>query len=644
MNRKIAFISEHASPLASLGSTDSGGQNVYVGELAVQLVNLGYQVDIFTRREEVCIAQIVCYQPGVRVIHVDAGPAEQIPKEEILGYMDEFRIEMLSFIYTEQITYHLIHANFWMSGLIAMQLKKLLHLPFVITFHALGKVRMIHQKEQDKFPPQRITIEDEIVKNADWIIAECPQDKDDLMNHYNADARKIAIIPCGFNPEEFFPVYKDLCRKVLNLEEKGKIILQLGRIVPRKGVDNVIRALALLPSAREPVCLIIVGGENTNPEMAGHTELLRLKQLAASLGITDRVIFAGRKDRAELKHYYGAADIFVTTPWYEPFGITPLESMACGTPVIGAEVGGIKHTVIEGQTGLLVKPDDPQMLCDKISMLLNNERLLKTMGETAQQHVLQHFTWEKVALKMRQLYERLLNENLVQADKYGWIEQAFEDAAQTFRKSGAVLSTVIAEAADGMARALHRGNKILVCGNGGSAAESQHFAAELMGRFEIPYRRALPVISLAADVSVLTAWSNDFGFDEVFARQVQAFGQKGDILLCLSTSGSSPNIIKAMEAAADREMLIITMLGKDGGKAAEYGDINMIVPSYSSQRIQEVHLHLIHLLCGLVETKLFSAAQSLSVQQKEVSSFKILNGTASLFMNYTRKNRDRYGS
>lgn len=643
MNRKIAFISEHASPLASLGSTDSGGQNVYVGELAVQLTSLGHQVDIYTRWEDPFTEKVVSYHPGVRVIHIQAGPVEHIPKEEILCYMDEFAADMLGFIKAEQITYELIHANFWMSGLVAMQLKKLLHIPFVITFHALGHVRKIYQKEQDKFPPQRVVIEEEIVKYADQIIAECPQDKEDLMKYYHADEDKINVIPCGFNQKEFFSIPKDQCRELLNLKKEGKVILQLGRIVPRKGIDNVIRALALLDPAKGPVRLIIVGGEVAAPGATTHAEMLRLQQLAVALHVEDYVIFAGGKDRAALKHYYGAADLFVTTPWYEPFGITPLESMACGTPVIGAEVGGIKHTVIDGKTGLLVRPDDPQMLCDRIALLLDNEKLLKTMGENAKQHVLAHFTWEKVALKMKKLYDRILDEK--GKDEHSMIEQAFEEAAQTFRQSGKVLSSCLLEAAGCMAAALHKGNKILVCGNGGSAAESQHFAAELVGRFEIPYRRALPVISLTADMAVLTAWSNDFGFDQVFARQVQAYGQKGDVLLCLSTSGSSPNIIKAMEAAQKLGMTVVTMLGKDGGRAAACGNINMIVPSYSSQRIQEVHLHLVHLLCSLIENKLFTTRTLSRDARKEVMPLKIFNSNAALFMNDAKgKNSHKYGS
>lgn len=645
MSKKIAFISEHASPLAPLGSTDSGGQNVYVDELAVHLADLGFEIDIYTRREDTAAEQVICYRPGVRVINVQAGPPVQIPKEEILPYMEEFRERMSQFIQTEGIVYQLIHANFWMSGLVAMELKKMLNIPFVITFHALGHVRKIHQKERDKFPPQRISIERDIVRFADGIIGECPQDKDDLMNHYDADPDRIAVIPCGVNPNEFFPVHKNLSRKLLNLDDDEKIILQLGRVVPRKGIDNVIRAFALTAIPGKKLKLVIVGGEGAVSGIGENEEMRRLKHLAAELNVAENVIFEGRKERSELKYYYSAADLFITTPWYEPFGITPLEAMACGTPVIGADVGGIKHSVVDGKTGMLIPPNNPQVLSDRIQLLLCNEKLIDNMGERARQHVQENFTWRKVALKVKRLYELILYRRPVRTYEQNAIEHAFEEAVKIFRKSALMLTEQITEAGECMAGALNRGNKILICGNGGSAAESQHFTAELVGRFEIPYRRALPVISLTSDTSVITAWSNDFGYDEVFARQVEAFGQKGDILVCLSTSGSSPNLIRALKVAGELGMTTINLLGKDGGEAAAFGNINLIVPSYSAQRIQEVHLHLVHLLCGLIENKLFNIHISRQVEQVNDVPLKLRNNHESILEIRAKENHiHRYGS
>jgi len=403
MGRRIAFISEHASPLAALGGADAGGQNVYVGEVARQLAQKGYQIDIFTRREETQLQRVVNFSEHIRIIHVNAGPPQDIPKEELLQYMPAFCRDMLQFMQEEQLSYELVHANFFMSAFVAMQLKAISGIPFVVTFHALGHIRRIHQGDNDRFPKERLQIEQDAVNEASLIIAECPQDRDDLINYYHAPVEKITIIPCGVDTEEFYPVSKVAARSMLRLPAHEKILLQLGRMVPRKGVDTVIEALAKLKYKEERVRLVIVGGDADTAE-----ELQRLRQLAGRLRISDKVIFAGQRSREELKYYYAAADIFITTPWYEPFGITPLEAMACGTPVIGSNVGGIKFSVADGHTGLLVPPKDPEALAVKIGSLLRSPARLKDMGSNAIRRINKLFTWQLVAQDMSTVYEKIL--------------------------------------------------------------------------------------------------------------------------------------------------------------------------------------------------------------------------------------------
>lgn len=405
----IAFISEHASPLATLGGVDTGGQNVYVAQVAKYLVRKGYMVDVFTRWEDAEQPQIIEWLPGVRVIHVKAGPVEIIPKENILDYMPEFTRNMLDFIKTTEADYELIHAHFFMSGLVAANLKAALDIPFAITFHALGHVRRIHQGNSDLFPVERLQIEEHIVQQADYIIAECPQDRDDLINHYKAPSYKIVIIPCGFSHQEFYPIDKKLARRTLKLDADKHIILQLGRMVPRKGVDNVIKSLKYLKD-KQTVQLVIVGGENEIPDPTQSPELNRLQIIAAQHGVETSIKFVGRKSREQLKFYYAAADIFISTPWYEPFGITPLEAMACGTPVIGSNVGGIKYTVVDGETGALVPPEDPVALAAKIEQLVNNPSILQQLGKNALRRVNNYFTWSHVADKLSSLYVKMMVE------------------------------------------------------------------------------------------------------------------------------------------------------------------------------------------------------------------------------------------
>jgi len=416
MKKKIAFISEHASPLAILGGVDNGGQNVYVAELSEQLVKKGYEVDIYTRRDNPNIEETVEWQPFIRVIHIEAGPAKFVAKEKLLGYMDEFTANMLYYIKMNVLEYELIHANFFMSALVASNLKKYLYIPYVVTFHALGLVRKIHQKEKDAFPAERINIEKHIVADADQLIAECPQDREDLIVHYGADPSKITIVPCGFNPKEFYPMEKALAREMLNLDAGEKIILQLGRMVPRKGVDNVIHAIGKLKN-QAALRLVIVGGEADTPDPVLTPEIKRLQQIAEEEKVADRVIFTGRRGRDVLKYYYAAADIFVSTPWYEPFGITPLEAMACGTPVIGANVGGIKHSVADGQTGFLVPPHQPNALAEKIMHLLSDEKMYRAMQKNAIRRVNRFFTWSKVAEGVHHLYREVILANKKAAEQ-----------------------------------------------------------------------------------------------------------------------------------------------------------------------------------------------------------------------------------
>lgn len=406
MKREIAFISEHASPLAVLGGVDSGGQNVYVAELCKSLAKLGYVIDIFTRKDSAGLPEIVQWLPGIRVIHIEAGPATDVPKERLLGFMDEFGKNMISFIKRFHMDYELIHANFFMSGLVASYVKRRLGIPYVITFHALGKIRKLHQKEQDAFPEERLGIEQMIVDDADYIIAECPQDKQDLVEHYQADPSNISIIPCGFSSDEFHPVAKSIARRQLGLEKDELVLLQLGRVVPRKGIDNVIRSLRYLrdiPKLR----LLVVGGAADVPDFEKDQEFIRLRDIARAEGVLAQVEFTGRRNRQQLKQYYQAADFFISTPWYEPFGITPLEAMACGTPVIGSAVGGIKYTVKDGETGFLVPPHDPEALALAVREGISCPDKYRALCRNALKRVHAYFTWEHVARKADDLYHRI---------------------------------------------------------------------------------------------------------------------------------------------------------------------------------------------------------------------------------------------
>lgn len=411
---QIAFISEHASPAALLGSADAGGQNVYVDELSRQLGQRGHRVDVFTRRDSPELPEIMHWAPHVRVIHVAAGPPRVLPKDELWPLMPAFRDEMLRFVRREGVRYDVVHGHFWMSGWVAAELGCRLDAPAVQTFHALGITKRREQGSADTSPAQRIAVEREIIRRVDRIVVQCPAERAELIADYGADPAKLTPIPAAVNLQRFRPIAKLAARRRLNLPADAPIITYVGRMLPRKDVRNVVRALARLiqrglPDGRAPL-LLIVGGETADADPVATPEIGVLQRLAAELGVSHRVRFAGKQQPDELYLFYGAADVAVTTPWYEPFGLTPLEAMACGRPVIGAAVGGISFTVRDGVTGLLVPPRDPDALADRLGLLLRDSRLQARMGRNARRWVESAFAWSLTAQRTADLYARLLAE------------------------------------------------------------------------------------------------------------------------------------------------------------------------------------------------------------------------------------------
>lgn len=408
---RIWMISEHASPLAAAGGVDSGGQNVYVAEVARALAGAGHRVDVLTRRDSPALPPVTELESGVRVHAIDAGPPCFVPKEELLPFMPAFAARAAELAPRPQV----IHANFFMSGLVGLQLRERWQVPLVTTFHALGLVRREHQRQADRFPPERLAIERELVHESDRVIAACPQDERDLVRLYGAAPERLVRVPCGVDIAALRPGSQAEARARLGIADDTFLVLQLGRLVPRKGVDNVIRALAWLPGAQ----LAVVGGESDAPDEAATPEIGRLRGVAIESGVEARVTFAGRARRDALRDWYVAADVFVTTPWYEPFGITPLEAMACGTPVVGSEVGGIAYTVQHGVTGFLVPPHDPKALAGRIAELRDEPGLRAAMGRAGVHRVRSLFTWDQVAHQLARVYRSVLQVPTVSAELVG---------------------------------------------------------------------------------------------------------------------------------------------------------------------------------------------------------------------------------
>lgn len=413
---RIAMISEHASPAALLGGEDTGGQNVYVDEVSRQLGAAGHRVDVFTRRDSAEAPLVHAWAPGVRIVNLPVGPAAPVRKDDLWPLMPAFRDELLRFAVRDGARYDVAHGNFWMSGWVAREVRRALGTPAVQLFHALGVTKRRHQGAADTSPADRVATERAVVGGVDRVIASCPHEVEELVRDYGAARARVALIPLGVDTASFRPVDKARARArtALPLAPDDRVVVYVGRILPRKDVRNVLRALpelARLEPAWGGRCrLVVVGGESREPDPAATPELGELRRLAAELGVADRVHLTGKRDREELRDHYGAADVVVTTPWYEPFGLTPLEAMACGRPVVGADVGGIAFTVAHAETGLLVPPREPARLARALAELLGEPNRSHAMGEAARRRVEAHFTWPVVAARTADLYAEVIRQ------------------------------------------------------------------------------------------------------------------------------------------------------------------------------------------------------------------------------------------
>ncbi len=412
---RIAFLSEHASPVALLGGVDAGGQNVYVDEVSRNLGKLGYVVDVFTRRDAEDAPEIIEWAPNVRIINLTAGPATFLLKDDMWQFMPAFRDAFLDFAERHELRYDLLHGNFWMSGWVASELQRRLNIPAVQIFHAMGKTKQTHQGSADTSPQGRIEVEQQIIRSVERIIAQCPSELAELVDDYGAHPEKVIVIPSAVNTKVFHPVPMAEARQIVGVAQDAFVVAYVGRMVPRKDVRNVVRAMGLLvqrwrqsTTKLPPIHLLLVGGETVEPDPVATPEIGVLQQLVAELGITEYVSFVGKRQQDTLYNYYSAGNVDVTTPWYEPFGLTPLEGMACGRPVIGSAVGGITYTIADGETGFLVPPRDPQALANRLYQLLTEPELCTRMRVAARERVEREFTWETVARHTADLYETVL--------------------------------------------------------------------------------------------------------------------------------------------------------------------------------------------------------------------------------------------
>ncbi|HWP29039.1 MAG TPA: glycosyltransferase [Chloroflexota bacterium] len=403
---RIAMLSVHTCPLAALGGWETGGMNVYLREISRQLSALGLEVDVYTRRQDPALPQVVAFAEGARVIHIDAGPPSYLPKETVLNHLPQFVANLQQYVRAHALRYDLIHAHYWLSGRVAAVLQPRWRVPVVAMFHTLARMKnRVLTAPAERESAIRAEIEQRTMTLADRVVATSAADRRQMLEHYLLPPGKISVVPGGVDRARFRPRDQAAARQALGLQAR-KVVLFVGRIQRLKGIDLLLRAVARLvrahPALADGLRVLIVGGRPSGdgPE---RQEFLRLSRIAARLGISRLVDFVGAVDQERLPLFYAAADVTVIPSLYESFGLVAVESMACGTPVVAARVGGLTTTVQDGQTGYLIPWRDPVLYAERIAALLTDEALRRRLGERAV-CVAARYDWALIAEEIYGIY------------------------------------------------------------------------------------------------------------------------------------------------------------------------------------------------------------------------------------------------
>ncbi len=399
---KIAIIAAHSCPVGDLGAKDTGGMSVYIRELACQLGKQGHNIDIYTRIHDPADSRMENLAEGVRLIHLKAGKEARIQKMDVYFSLPEFTFNLVNFWQDNGLKYDLVFSHYWMSALVGKYLRETQKVPYITMYHTLGVVKNTIGIGEGE-PALRIAAERETIQDCQRIIVATEKEKRDLIRYYDAVPEKVGVVPCGVNMELFKPVDKATARQKLGFKDE-KILLFVGRIDPLKGIDKLLETMLLLKDEGNFKLVVVGGDENSRLELEG------LKKLASELNIPDSVDFRGLVKQEQLPYYYGAADVCIVPSYYESFGLVPLESLACGTPIVATDVGDLKHIIKQGETGYIVADNSPEKLANAITSLLNRpfqdrESILSIRASVSK------WDWsniaEKITIEIRLALERL---------------------------------------------------------------------------------------------------------------------------------------------------------------------------------------------------------------------------------------------
>ncbi|MGQ0602858.1 MAG: glycosyltransferase [Anaerolineales bacterium] len=411
---RIAMLSYHTCPLATLGGKDTGGMNVYVRDLTRELGRRGLVVDVFTRSQDE-------HQPhvkedlgyGNRVIHVPSGPERPTPKDILYQHVPEFVGGIREYARANNLHYDLIHAHYWLSGVAARNLRQAWGTPFALMFHTLGLMKnRIAQNDSERESDLRVQVETELMREADKLIVATPAEVAQLNWLYQADVRRAVVVPPGVDVSLFYPRPMNEAKTRIEVDPDKILLLFVGRIEPLKGLETLLRAVAILRERGvcqcEQLCLAIIGGDPEDTLVHLNEEMGRIRALREELQLEDLVTFLGKQDQDTLPDYYASADTVIMPSHYESFGMVALEAMACGTPVIASEVGGLAFLIRDGETGYHVPDRDPAALADRICAIITDPLLRAKMGGQAAEYA-RGYSWQLIADKIVGVYEGMLN-------------------------------------------------------------------------------------------------------------------------------------------------------------------------------------------------------------------------------------------
>jgi D-inositol-3-phosphate glycosyltransferase len=404
MRNKVALVMVHTSPLEQAGIGDAGGMNIYVIESAKRMAAVGVEVDIYTRRISADQPEIVEFEKGIRIVHLDLALGTK--KEEIPALIPAMAEEFKNKI--KDKGYQVIHSHYWISGKVAMPAAKEFGIPLVHTMHTMGRVKNAALAEGENAEPMiRIQGETQIVEAADALIANTDAEAACLVGQYDACPDNVRVVAPGVDLYNFTPKRKD-ARSNMGIDKSKLVVSFVGRIQPHKGPEVLIRAINEMmvhnPELRADLQVLITGGASG----VRNYEDIRMRELVTWLKLDDVIKFLDPVSREKLPDLYRSSDLVCVPSYSESFGLVALEAQACGTPVVASAVGGLRTAVADGISGVLVDGHNPKAWSSVIARLLMEpqRRILLSMG--AVEHA-SHFGWDVTARRTLDVYDRLIN-------------------------------------------------------------------------------------------------------------------------------------------------------------------------------------------------------------------------------------------